>query len=72
MEQLALHISNGVLGGPAAVAWGVPYLTDKRDYVVSNEKIERTGFCPAFSLDDGIRELIKAFTMIRNTRYSNV
>ena len=45
---------------------------DKRDYVVSNEKIERTGYRPAFSLDDGIRELMKGFTMLRGTKYSNV
>jgi nucleoside-diphosphate-sugar epimerase len=44
---------------------------DKRDYIVSNEKIERTGYRPAFSLDDGIVELIKGFAMIRNSRYSN-
>ena len=45
---------------------------DKRDYIISNEKIERTGYRPAFSLDDGIRELVKGFAMIRNARYSNV
>ena len=45
---------------------------DRRDYIVSNEKIERTGYRPAFSLDEGIRELIKGFAMIRNTKYSNI
>jgi nucleoside-diphosphate-sugar epimerase len=45
---------------------------DKRDYIVSNEKIERTGYKPAWSLDDGIRELIKAYRMIRVKGYGNV
>ncbi len=45
---------------------------DQRDYIVSNDKIERTGFRPAFSLDDGIRELVKGFAMMRHTKYSNV
>lgn len=45
---------------------------DKRDYIVSNAKIEATGYRPTFSLDDGIIELIKGFQMIRDSRYANV
>ncbi len=45
---------------------------DKRDYIVSNAKIEATGYAPDWSLDDGISELIKGYTMIRNGRFSNV
>jgi len=45
---------------------------DKRDYVVSNEKIEKTGFQPQVTLAEGIRELIKGYTIIRNARYANV
>lgn len=44
---------------------------DKRDYIVSNAKIEATGFKPVWGLDYGIAELIKGFRMIRNTRYGN-
>lgn len=45
---------------------------DKRDYIVSNAKIEATGFQPVFSLDAGIQELIKGYRMIRNSMYGNV
>jgi nucleoside-diphosphate-sugar epimerase len=45
---------------------------DQRDYIVSNEKIEKTGFRTAHSLDAGIRELLKGFTMLRNSKYGNV
>lgn len=45
---------------------------DKRDYIVSNAKIEGTGFQPAFSLDAGITELIKGYRMLRNSVYGNV
>jgi len=45
---------------------------DKRDYIVSNEKIERTGFKPIYSLEMGIRELIKGYGFLSNSKYSNV
>jgi nucleoside-diphosphate-sugar epimerase len=45
---------------------------DQRNYVVSNAKIEAAGFKPMYSLDAGISDLIKGYTMIKNTRYGNV
>ncbi|MGE5514949.1 MAG: NAD-dependent epimerase/dehydratase family protein [Bacteroidota bacterium] len=45
---------------------------DKRDYIVSNEKIEATGFRPAHSLKAGIAELIKGYAMLNNARYTNL
>ncbi len=45
---------------------------DQRNYIVSNEKIEKTGFVPQVSIDDGIQELIKGFAMIRNNFHGNV
>jgi nucleoside-diphosphate-sugar epimerase len=45
---------------------------DQRNYIVSNEKIEKTGFNTKYSLDDGIMELIKGFEMIKQYGYSNV
>lgn len=44
---------------------------DKRDYVVSNERIERTGYKPDVSLDMGIRELIQVYTILRVKQYTN-
>lgn len=45
---------------------------DQRNYIVSNEKIEKTGFKTQHGLDMGIRELIKGFTMLKNSSYGNV
>lgn len=44
---------------------------DKRDYLVSNAKLEATGWKPSIDLDTGIRELCKGFKMIHNSRFSN-
>jgi nucleoside-diphosphate-sugar epimerase len=45
---------------------------DKRDYIVSNARIAGTGFRPEWDLNRGIIELIKGFTILRNSVYSNV
>lgn len=45
---------------------------DQRNYIVSNAKLEATGFKTEFSLDRGIGELIKGFTMLKNSLYGNV
>lgn len=45
---------------------------DQRNYVVSNKKIESTGWKPKISLDDGIFELKKGYTMLSNSKYGNV
>lgn len=45
---------------------------DKRNYIVSNARIEGTGFKPTWSLDRGVRELIRGYRMLNNARFSNV
>lgn len=45
---------------------------DKRNYIISNEKIEKTGFQCRNSLDSGIRELIKGFQIIKRNQFANV
>ena len=44
---------------------------DKRDYIVSNARLAGTGFRTEWDLDRGIRELIKGYTILRNTRHGN-
>ncbi len=45
---------------------------DKRNYIVSNDKIEATGFQPDVSLQKGIAELIRGYQVIRRNQYANV
>jgi nucleoside-diphosphate-sugar epimerase len=43
---------------------------DQRNYIVSNDKIEKLGWKPDYSLDDSIREVLQACPIIKNTNCS--
>lgn len=45
---------------------------DKRDYIVSNERLRLAGFEAKRSLDEGIQELIKGYRMMGRGQFSNV
>jgi nucleoside-diphosphate-sugar epimerase len=45
---------------------------DQRNYIVSNAKLEATGFETMYDLDSGIMELLTGYRMIKNNIYSNV
>jgi nucleoside-diphosphate-sugar epimerase len=45
---------------------------DQRNYIVSNERIERAGWRPVHSLQWGIAELIRGYQIIRRNQYANV
>jgi len=45
---------------------------DKRDYIVSNDKIESTGWKPKYDLDHGIKELIKTYQFLSINYHKNV
>ena len=44
---------------------------DKRDYIVSNQKIIKTGFNMEWSLCRGIKELIKGFSILKQNTFGN-
>jgi len=44
---------------------------DKRNYIVSNEKLESKGWSPMFDLDYGIKQLISAYKFIINKNNQN-
>jgi nucleoside-diphosphate-sugar epimerase len=45
---------------------------DQRNYIVSNEKIEKLGFKPTVSLSDGLKELLKGLNMFNTKSFSNI
>lgn len=44
---------------------------DKRNYIVSNEKLEKLGWMPKYSLDYGIKEIISAYRILNNQLNKN-
>jgi nucleoside-diphosphate-sugar epimerase len=44
---------------------------DRRNYVVSNERLREAGFEAARSLDDGIAELLKGYGMLSRSAFKN-
>jgi nucleoside-diphosphate-sugar epimerase len=46
---------------------------DKRNYIVSNKRLENAGFKAKISLDEGIKELIKTYNvLLHNDPYKNI
>ena len=48
---------------------------DNRNYIVSNDKLEATGWKPRYTIEDGIEELMSAYQMIitdNNKKYTNL
>jgi len=45
---------------------------DKRNYIVSNQRLREAGFEAKRSLDDGIQELIRGYRMIGRQQFKNV
>ncbi len=45
---------------------------DQRNYIVLNEKVEKTGYKPRVSLTDGISELIKGYQIIKRNNFANI
>ena len=45
---------------------------DKRNYIVSNQRLRDAGFEASRTIDDGIRELLKGYRMLGRGRYQNV
>jgi len=59
LEKIQTHVKN------FAVSYNDFYEDpDKRDYIVSNTKIEATGWKPEWNLDRGIEQLIQGYQMI--------
>jgi len=45
---------------------------DRRNYIISNAKIAKSGFKPTVSLQEGITELIKGYQIIKRNQFANI
>ena len=45
---------------------------DKRNYIVSNKKIEDAGFSATRSVEQGVKELIKAMPLLKRNQFANI
>jgi nucleoside-diphosphate-sugar epimerase len=70
-EELALRIKEYVSNFYVHFAQ-VGSDPDKRNYIVSNQRLREAGFEARRSLDDGIRELLKGYRMTGRARFKNV
>ncbi len=59
-ERIAVHVP-----GFTIIDAPIGRDPDQRNYVVSNARLAATGFQPTWTLDDGIRELLTAYRMVR-------
>ena len=70
-EELALAIKRYVPGFYVHFS-EVGEDPDKRDYIVSNQRLREAGFEARRTLDDGIQELIKSYRMVGRGHMANV
>ncbi len=70
-EQLALKVKEYVPGFFVHFS-EVGSDPDKRNYIVSNQRLREAGFEAQRSLDDGIRELLKGYRMLGRAPFKNI
>lgn len=66
-EKIKEHLPNFIFN-TSPFSWD----PDKRNYIVDNTRIETTGFKCNYTLDDGIKELIKGIKTISMKLYTNI
>ena len=70
-EELALKVKDHVPGFYIHFA-AIGSDPDKRNYIVSNQRLREAGFEAHRSIDDGIKELLKGYRMMGRGRHKNV